>query len=556
MMESGALDQVGKYRVIGPLAAGGMGVIYRAIDPTLDRPVAIKAMRQEFVSERKLVERFRNEAMALARLTHPHIAVLYEYLEEAGTHFMVMEYIDGFTLDKIIENFGALPIGVARGVFEAVLQALSYAHKAGVIHRDIKPSNIMITRHGTVKLTDFGIARLKDRGKLTRTGQGLGSLPYMAPEQIKIDPNNPPDARSDLYALSITLYEALTGRMPFDAETEFAWMQAHLESAPPNPHDVDGNIPGPLGLLVQEGMAKSPADRPQSADAYLERLREACPERKDVPDAWFIDLPVPSFDATIIPHAPRASARTQDNQTATPLAPAGRKRLIPGFAAVLLIIIVAGWYFLKQNQSPPTEPQTTTEETTQQPAAEPADASGGGQVAGSPPESPSTRTVTSSPPSGVSAAPNLIVHVFPRSSKDQVDVWLDGVRQPEGTLQFDRVPAGIHELVVRKGGLSSAQRVDIPFSGSREVSFDFTRAPGKLRVGFETTDGSLLYLASLYVDGVKSPKEAPLTLDDVPAGSHKVEVRADGYTTDGGPQFVTVQPSQTAEVFFRLKPSE
>ena len=150
-------------RAVGEIAAGGMGIIYRAVDPTLDRPVAIKAMRPEFVSQSKLVERFRNEAIALARLTHPNIAILYEYLEEAGTHYMIMEYIDGLTIEDVTEREGPMPLKIVRTVFEPVLAALAFAHQAGIVHRDIKPSNIMIE---AITSTESASARAVSRSSL------------------------------------------------------------------------------------------------------------------------------------------------------------------------------------------------------------------------------------------------------------------------------------------------------------------------------------------------------------------------------------------------------
>lgn len=556
MANLGSYELIGKYHVLGQVAAGGMGIIYRAVDPTLDRPVAIKAMRPEFVSERKLVDRFRNEAMALARLTHPNIAVLYDYFEEAGTHFMVMEYIDGLNLSDIIEENGAIPLNQVSAVFGPVLQALAYAHDSGVVHRDIKPSNIMITRHGVVKLTDFGIARLKDSSKLTRTGQGLGSLPYMAPEQIKIDSNNPPDARADLYALSITMFEALTDRMPFDAETEFAWMQAHLESDPPNPCEKRDQIPTALGLLVQQGMAKSRDDRPASAQQYLDLMRAACQDQETaVPKKWFEALPVPSFDATIVPRSPSAREHTADNLTRDSDVAPRRKWLIPTIAAAAVVIAVGGW-FLTRSQQPATpmssEPAQTAEQpsdtATSTPSSSQEDlaATGGG-----------TQTRSEEPPaSQAGAAPNLVLKLSPDWARAGADVWIDGRQQPQGTVEFSGITPGIHEVVVRAKSVSAARQIDIPFKGARDAAFDFSRPPGDLRVGFNTTDGSLLYLATLYVDGQKWPKEAPATLKDLASESHKIELRADGYTAEGGAKYVRIEPSQTAEVFFHLQPSE
>ena len=201
-------QQIGQYRVLSELGAGGMGVVYRAMDLLLEREVAIKRLRSEYAASPSVLERFRKEAQLQAKLNHPNIAQLYTLLQDGDSLCIVMEFIDG----TVLRNFMPMPWPSAVPVVLQILEALDYAHRRGVLHRDIKPENIVIDREGTVKVMDFGIAHALGAARLTRERVVIGTLEYMPPERIL---NRDMDQRSDLYSVGVLLFEMLCGRLPF-----------------------------------------------------------------------------------------------------------------------------------------------------------------------------------------------------------------------------------------------------------------------------------------------------------------------------------------------------
>ncbi|MBV8201861.1 MAG: serine/threonine protein kinase, partial [Acidobacteria bacterium] len=210
---------IGNYRIVEKVGAGGMGTVYRAVDLMLEREVAIKAIRPELSREPEIVERFRAEAKMLARLNHPAIATIYSFFVEGEDLYLAMEFVRGRSLAWLLHNAGPLPWERALPLLAGALDGIEQAHRAGIVHRDLKSENLMLTESGTVKVMDFGIARLVGSGRLTRTGLLVGTLHYMAPEQIR---GEEVDRRADVYALGAVLYEVLTGRVPFEGGSDFA----------------------------------------------------------------------------------------------------------------------------------------------------------------------------------------------------------------------------------------------------------------------------------------------------------------------------------------------
>ena len=210
-------SMVSGYRIEEMIGKGGMGAVYRARDTALDRLVAIKALNPELSANSEFLKRFRQEAQIQAKLNHPNIVGLFALTEEFGTHYMVMEYAPGRTLKEFINSIGPIPEKRAIPILSQVLNALDFAHKRGIIHRDIKPSNIIVDSDDNVKILDFGIARVMGEQGLTRTGQNIGTVYYMSPEQVRADKDI--DARSDIFNLGITFYEMLTGRTPYNTDT-------------------------------------------------------------------------------------------------------------------------------------------------------------------------------------------------------------------------------------------------------------------------------------------------------------------------------------------------
>jgi serine/threonine protein kinase len=257
-------ERAGDYEIVEILGAGGMGKVYKVRNVLSDRLEAMKVLLPNLEGDAELAQRFLREIKTQAALDHPHIARLHTAQAWNNQLLMVMEYVEGSTVEKLLSN-GPIPIREAIAYASQVLDALGYAHERGVIHRDIKPANIMLTRQGAVKLMDFGIARMQTDRRLTQTGHTVGSLFYMSPEQIK---GAQPDPRSDLYSLGITMYEMVTGRRPFEGTSDFSIMAAHLEQMPRAPIEVIPGIPAALSDIILMSVAKDPAARFQSAQAF------------------------------------------------------------------------------------------------------------------------------------------------------------------------------------------------------------------------------------------------------------------------------------------------
>jgi serine/threonine-protein kinase len=304
-------EKLGSFRIESVLGSGAMGVVYRATNEKTGRSAALKVVGGELARGGKIRARFDREADILQQFRHPNIVRFLAWGRFRGTSYIAMEYIEGLTLEKILQERGALPW---REVVELAVQlcdALHYAHEHGVVHRDLKPSNLMVTDDGKVKLTDFGIAKDLDAEALTATGRTLGTAAYMSPEQIRGAPAV--SHKTDLYALGVVLYQMLVGKVPFDNTSPVVLMHCHMNEAPPRPSAQVEEIPKALDELVVELMAKSPADRPWDASAVgakLSDMLEKATQGKPIPMVW----PAPGSAGSNPPRAgataaPRAKTR-------------------------------------------------------------------------------------------------------------------------------------------------------------------------------------------------------------------------------------------------------
>src|SRR5579872_2216635 len=268
-MEPQIGSTIGDYQVIGILGAGGMGKVYKVRNTISDRVEAMKVLLPDLGNAPELADRFMREIKVQASLEHPNIAGLHTALRVDNQLLMLMEFVEGVTLDQKLKD-GPLPVEGAVDYMSQVLSALEYAHAHGVIHRDIKPANMMLTPSGVVKLMDFGIAKAATDHRLTMTGTTLGSLYYMSPEQIQGTAGL--DARSDLYSMGVSLYELVTGKRPFDGDSQFAIMAAHLQTNPVPPIQIDPKLPQMLNDVILMSVLKDPNARFQSAAAFRNAL--------------------------------------------------------------------------------------------------------------------------------------------------------------------------------------------------------------------------------------------------------------------------------------------
>ena len=328
---------IGDYQVVGILGTGGMGKVYKVRNVISDRVEAMKVLLPDLAHQPELADRFLREIKVQASLEHPNIASMHTALRVDNQLLMLMEAVEGVSLDQKLKD-GPLPAAEAVDYIMQALAALDYAHARGVVHRDIKPGNMMLTPEGVVKLMDFGIARSTDDLKLTQTGTAVGSLYYMSPEQIQ--GVTAPDARSDLYSVGVSLYELVTGKRPFDGESQFAIMSAHLLGTPVPPITVDPRLPKMLNDVILMAVAKDANARFQTAAALRNALSNVVSGPKPAAAAVTAPMPAP---------VPASAAAVPVGELAQPARPGSHRGAwmslgaVVAVLAIVAVIAIAPW---------------------------------------------------------------------------------------------------------------------------------------------------------------------------------------------------------------------
>jgi serine/threonine-protein kinase len=305
-----------RYELEQKIGEGGMARVYRGRDTRLNRRIAVKVLHNHYASDPGFLQRFHHEAQAAANLRHPNIVDVYDVGLDGDIHYIVMEYVEGSDLKALLTRSGPLPVEQAIPIAEAVAQGLSAAHRMSLVHRDVKPQNIIVGPDGQVKITDFGIAKSALSTAMTETGVTFGTADYISPEQARGQPATP---RSDIYSLGVTLYEMLTGRLPFVGESSIAVAMQHVAEDPPLPRMLNPRIPPALEALVLRTMSKEPEERPASAQEFARLLNgwrdlgEQATVVRPVAPRPAAPRPAPRPGAAVRPAAPTTSTTGRMN---------------------------------------------------------------------------------------------------------------------------------------------------------------------------------------------------------------------------------------------------
>jgi serine/threonine protein kinase len=517
------LTKAGRYHIVGELGRGSMGIVYQGFDPVIGRTVAIKTMIPEGLSPQEFEEykaRFQREAMAAGVLAHPNIITVYDFGEDNGLLYLALEYLEGKSLEQIVQEQSVLPIEAILPIYDQVCSALDHAHQNMIIHRDIKPANIMILQNGLVKVTDFGIAKMINMG-MTQAGQILGTPNYMSPEQVK---GRQIDGRSDIFSLGVILYELVTGEKPFGGENITTVIYKIINENPIPPRDLDVSIHGGLSYVISKALAKNPDERYQTCRQLAEDLRNyknlgsaevaaapaiaepvaapiAAPKATPLPpppapvvvdNVEISQLIPPTPPPPVIPRAKKPVAKSFDetpiggsfDEPVVPLPPPPREQSVPQFAwvlgALLILGITAGIGFLIVRQKHRAEVPIT--------------------------ESVPAPPVTPAPVNPVTPAPEPVA---PSAAPAPAPPAAPGVNAPEH-------PAPVP--------------TPTPAAGKGELAVTANVKGAKISV-----------------DGRSDPKwVTPYTIADLPAGTHNIEISIDGY--ESFQQSVSIPAGQSASV--------
>ncbi|HEU0106176.1 MAG TPA: serine/threonine-protein kinase [Vicinamibacteria bacterium] len=486
-----------RYEILGPLGHGGMGVVYKARDRSLDEVVAIKVLRPDFAQDPHMAERFKSEIKMARRVRHRNVCAIHDYGEAQGLFYISMEYLEGVDLKHQLRDRGAFPAAEAYEVAIQIAEGLQAVHEAGIIHRDLKTPNIMRDAGGVARLMDFGIAKREGDGTRTATGHIVGTPEYMSPEQAQ---GHRVDFRSDIYALGIVVYEIFTGRVPFRGETPISTILKHLHDPPPlDPPDAE-TIPVPVRPVLRRCLAKSPDDRFPSAREVADALRGArSPSRRQQP------VPTSALQAPTVESPTLATAPA-------PPPVARRSRLQPWLLVVPLMAVAGGALVVTSRMRPASPPPTV-------------------QVAAAP---QLTLAPTAAP---AAAAPPLTLPAAPTSVTPLVTPAPDTIHasRPVKGLGVTTRPPSAAPIVAAAAPPATLPAATVPPS-------TLAAEPGQLQVAVRPW-------GEVSVDG-RVIGTTPLDRITLPVGTHVLRVRHPLYELWERP--VSIRSGETAKVVVDL----
>jgi len=526
------MDAIGRYKILGELGRGAMGVVYRAQDPTIGRLVAIKTIRLADLSDQteraRLQERLFREAQSAGILSHPGIVVVYDVGTDGDTTYIAMEFVNGTTLEKLLADPNPPGQQTVLGVLRQTAAALDYAHKKGIVHRDIKPANIMIDGDATVKIADFGIAKIATSNQLTQTGLVMGTPNYMSPEQVQ---GKPVDGKADQFALAVVAYEMLTGEKPFTGEQLTTVLYKIVSEDPPPVEHLNPTLGFAVSMVLTRAMSKDPARRYGNCSEFVEALEAALNSKK----GWQAlargagqNMPTEVVVGGAL--AARPPAYTEP-EPAPPKTGTGWRamRMIAGLVLGIGLVALVFLGVKKWVLTEPAASEPATAVATPAPPALPAKPSPAAKRV----EEPETAHV---PP--LAASPTPPPRTRPAQPSSPTLATIQIVTNPPGAqATFDHDPSlactspcsldvaqGPHSLALTLAGYRQEYRM-LDVSGPRQLSVTLTQPTGTVRVDSEPPG------AEIFIDNQQRPEKTPATFV-LPIGSYMLAVVKDGRRTE------------------------
>ena len=568
-------ETIGRYSVIRELGRGAMGVVFEASDPNLGRTVALKTIHANAIgaNPEEAAQRFKNEARAAGSLSHPNIVTIFDAGEQDGLLYIAMELLAGDTLDTLLSKQRTVPLQRAIEVTRQICSALDYANAKGIVHRDIKPANIIFLPNGTVKITDFGLARTAEA--ITMTGQVMGTPHYMSPEQVR---GRPVDGRSDLFSVGVMLYEMVTGERPFDGQSITTIMYKIVHETPTSPRALDSSIPAGLSAVIERSMAKSPEDRFQTGAELVEALENYHRFESSSSAPSTINVPP---ETVVASHASLPAATTRPAKTKL-----NRKPAIAFGLLVIAAILLSGVF--RRGSKPTTTDNNPAQ--VQAPAPPPAPTT--------PAAGESTQSQSARP-----SQPAAVVETHPATSGASTATMSVNSNPPTAAILLDHKPTGLHtpaQLQLSRGEHTVSLQMDgfkpetanVTVKGGESLEFSpqltvqLPNVPGinmpdlkklgqippdqlanaqfwqqwaKGTQGAAGSDSDLSIMvnthpsgARISIDGSDTGKQSPAIIPEKP-GTYRVRLDLDGYQSTE--RKVKVKPGHPGMLNLTLKPA-